>query len=383
MDKFSSRTLAKWTIQVVSTCILIYLAIRHLNVIGAGILWILDIISPLLIGVMIALVLNLPMRSIEAFLSKKIQNRKLKRAKRPLSILLSLLFVLGILTCVAFLVVPELIKATRLIAQILLSGIDRAAFWNASIDFEAIPFGEYLSQIDIDWTSLKNHLKSWTSTQQNELFYQAAKAVSSIAHIIIQFFIGLVFSIYILANKEKLKRQTLHLASIWLPQKPGTILFHILSVCNHCLQDFIAGQATEAVILGLLCTIGMLVLRLPYAPMIGALVGITALLPVVGAYIGALAGAFMILTENPFKAFVFILFLCILQQFEGNVIYPRVVGSKLNLPAIWVLAAVIVGGNLAGPIGMLLGVPAASAAYTLLKEATVRRESELRKEKNS
>ena len=137
---------------------------------------------------------------------------------------------------------------------------------------------------------------------------------------------------------------------------------------------FIAGQATEAIILGTLCMIGMMILRIPYAPMIGALVGVTALIPIVGAFVGTIVGAVMILTVDPFKAVVFVVFLLILQQVEGNAIYPRVVGSKIKLPAIWVFPAVTIGGNLAGPLGMLLGVPAASAAYALMKEATDLRE---------
>lgn len=179
-------------------------------------------------------------------------------------------------------------------------------------------------------------------------------------------FMGLVFSIYVLANKEKLKRQTLRLIRVWFPQKFGSALVHAASVCNRSFRNFIAGQAIEAVILGMLSTIGMLILRLPYAPMIGALVGVTALIPIVGA--------FLILTVSPFKAFIFVVFLIILQQLEGNLIYPKMMGARINLPAIWVFAAMTIGGNLAGPVGMLLGVPAASAAYELLKEATIKRE---------
>lgn len=383
MDKSKSRKLAKWIIGVVTACILIYLAIRHLNVIGAGISWIADIISPLLLGIAIALILNVPMRPIENHLYPNTQNAKAQKARRPLAILLSLMLVLGILIGVAFLVIPEIIKAIRLIAQIILSGIDRAALLEDSLDFTQLPFGEYLEQIDINWAELKDKLEKWTIEQQNGLIRQTAKAVSSVATIIINFFMGLAFSIYILANKENLKRQALRLTQVWLPQKLGNVLIHIFSVCNKSLRDFIAGQATEAVILGTLCTIGMLILRLPYAPMIGALVGITALIPVIGAYLGAFVGAFMILTINPLKAFIFIVFLCVLQQIEGNIIYPRVVGAKINLPAMWVLAAVIVGGNLAGPVGMLLGVPAASAAYALLKEATTKREQVLHEDWSS
>lgn len=139
----------------------------------------------------------------------------------------------------------------------------------------------------------------------------------------------------------------------------------------------------EAVILGTLCMLGMAILRIPYAPMIGALVGVTALIPIVGAFAGTIVGAIMILTVNPLKALVFVIFLLILQQVEGNLIYPRVVGSRIRLPAMWVLAAVTVGGNLGGPIGMFLGVPAASAAYALLKEATDNHEKKKRSGKDA
>ena len=145
-------------------------------------------------------------------------------------------------------------------------------------------------------------------------------------------------------------------------------------MCGRNFKLFVAGQTTEAIILGSLCVIGMLLLRIPYAPMIGALVGVTALIPYVGAWVAGIVGAFMILTVNPFKALVFIIFLLALQQVEGNLIYPKVVGAKINLPAMWVLAAITVGGNLAGPIGMLLSVPAAASLYSLLREATDKRE---------
>lgn len=368
-DKVKIRKITKWLIGVVTACILIYLAIRHLDIIASGISWLVHIMLPILLGVVMAFILNVPMRPIEKHLRLKYE-----KAKRPLAILLSLALVLGIFTGVAFLVIPEIVDAVRLVAQIILSGIDQATFLEETIDFSAFPLGEYLEQIDIDWVQLKLSMEKWTISQRDVLLKQAAGTVSSIARGFTNFFIGLVFSIYILANKEKLKSQTHRLIHAWLPEKSGLSLIHIVSICNVSFRNFIAGQAMEAVILGTLCTMGMLILRLPYAPMVGALVGVTALIPIVGAFIGTIIGAFLILTVSPLKAFVFVVFLIILQQIEGNLIYSKVVGSKINLPAMWVLAAVTVGGNLAGPAGMLLGVPTASAAYELLKEATAKRE---------
>lgn len=368
-DKIKIRKITKWLIGVVTACILIYLAIRHLDMIAAGISWLINIMFPLLSGVIMAFILNVPMRPIEKHLHSRHE-----KSKRPFAIFLSLVLVLGIFTGVAFLVLPEIVNAVRLVAQIILSCIDQATFLEENIDFSDFPFGEYLEQIDIDWAQLKINLQEWIMSQRDVLLKQAAGTVSSMATGFMNFFIGLVFSIYILANKEKLKTQIRWLIHAWLPKKLGVSLIHIVSICNVSFRNFIAGQATEAVILGTLCTVGMLILRLPYAPMVGTLVGVTALIPIGGAYIGAIVGAFLILTVSPLKAFIFIIFLIILQQFEGNLIYPRVVGSRVNLPAMWVLAAVTVGGNLAGPAGMLLGVPAASAACELLKEATIKRE---------
>lgn len=368
-DKTKIRRITKWIIGVVTACILIYLAFRHLGMIAAGISWLVNIFFPILLGIIMALILNVPMRPIEKHLPAK-----MGKAKRPVAIVLSLVLILGIFTGIAFLVIPEIADTVRLTAQIVLSGLDQAASWEQTADFSRMPFGEYLEQIDIDWIALKDSLEQWILSRREVWFRQAAGAVSSVASGVINFFIGLIFSIYVLAGKEKLKSQTLRLIHAWLPQRFGDTLVHIISVCNHSFRNFIAGQATEAVILGTLCTIGMLVLRLPYAPMIGALVGVTALIPIVGAFVGTIVGAFLILTESPFQALVFVVFLLILQQLEGNLIYPRVMGARIHLPAIWVFAAVTVGGNLAGPVGMLLGVPAASAAYELLREATAKRE---------
>ena len=165
---------------------------------------------------------------------------------------------------------------------------------------------------------------------------------------------------------------------VWLPQKVSEAIIHVSAVCGGVFHQFVGGQTLEAVLLGTLCIIGMVILRIPYAPMVGALVGATALVPIVGAFVGTVVGAVIIMTEDPFKALVFVIFLLILQQLEGNLIYPKVVGAKLHLPSIWVLAAVTIGGNVAGPLGMLLGVPIASAAYVLIREATDQREHRLK-----
>lgn len=363
---------AKWIIGIVSICAIIILGLRHIsNIVGVA-FRLIDLVKPILTGIIVALILNVPMGMIEQRLLPRLKNKK---GRRSLSIILSLILIIGVFVGVAFLVIPELINAISLIVQIVADVLEQLANLEKNDDLTHIPFAEYLSQID--WLGLKSQLENWFKSQSGELMNHAVGAAGSIVSTVVTSVISLVFAIYILAQKETLKRQVSRLIHVWLPRRFGDIVIHIASVCSNTFRHFIAGQTIEAIILGTLCMIGMAILRIPYAPMIGALVGVTALIPVVGAFIGTIVGSIMILTVNPFKAFVFMVFLLILQQIEGNVIYPKVVGSKINLPAIWVLAAVTIGGNLAGPIGMLLGVPAVSAGYALLKEATDFHENKL------
>lgn len=368
------RKISRWIIGIFTCCILINLGFRHISSIAEVVSWMMNLAKPLLIGAILALMLNVPMSFIEQRLLTK---TKIHKGVRPLAIVLALALVLGIFIGVFILVIPELIKAVKLIVQIASSGLDQLAQLEKSPMLMETPIGQYLDKIDIDWLGIKKQMEEWLKSQSGTFVNQAVGAAGSLAGSLVTLFISLIFAIYILSGKEKLKQQICRLIHVWLPKKLGETLIHISAVCSKTFRLFITGQATEAVILGMLCMIGMAILRIPYAPMVGALIGVTALIPVVGAFVGTIVGAVMILTVDPFKAVIFVIFLLILQQIEGNMIYPKVVGSKINLPAIWVLAAVTIGGNLGGPIGMLLGVPAASAAYALLKEATAKRENDM------
>lgn len=368
------KQLAKWVIGVIAACILIFLGVRYISSIAAAVSWLVHLVRPLLIGVVLALILNVPLGMFERRLFSKKPTSKKLRARRPLAIVLSLVLVFGIFVGVAVLVIPEFVAAVRVIASMLLSTMDQLAAFESQVDFSRLPFGEYLSRIDIDWLQLRAELELWFKQAGSAIMDRAAGVIGSVASSVIDSLIGFIFSIYVLANKEKLKRQVSRLIRVWLPEKFGGKLIHAARVSADIFRQFIAGQTTEAIILGSLCAVGMWILQIPYAPMVGALVGVMALIPYVGAFISTAVGAFMILTVSPIKALIFVVFLLALQQIEGNLIYPKVVGAKINLPAMWVLAAITVGGNLAGPIGMLLGVPIASAAYALLKEATDRRE---------
>lgn len=365
------KVLRKWVIGTFTCCVLIYLGMRHITPIVQTLAWFMDLTKALWLGGMLALILNVPLRLWERLLN---HCTRLRKAARPLAICLALVSVGGIFAGVLLLVLPELTSAIRLLAQIIGNSLETLAQMEPNPALAGTPVEAVLLQLDIDWAHLQTQLEEWFRQQSGAVVEQLVNATKTIVSSTVTFFVSLIFAIYILSAKEKLKRQCCRLLRVWLPQKASETIIHVSAVCNAVFRNFVAGQTLEAIILGSLCMAGMLLLRIPYAPMVGALVGVTALIPIVGAFVGTIVGALMILTVAPFKALLFVVFLLILQQVEGDLIYPRVVGAKLNLPAIWVLAAVTIGGNLAGPLGMLLGVPAASAAYALLREATQKRE---------
>ena len=363
---------AKWIIGIITCCSLIYLGIRYFSDIADGVIRVAEMAMPLWLGIVLALIFNVPMTFIENHLLRKYS---LKRGKRAIAIALSLVLVIGLFVGVAFIVIPKLVEAVALLIEIAAKGLDQMAAIEENSQLMESTLGEWFVELDIDWIGLKVKMENWVASQSGVLVDQIVNITRDIAAKIVMLFIGMVFAVYVLANKETLKRQVCRLIRVWLPKPIGEPMIHVADISSQIFKRFVAGQALEAIILGTLCMTGMRILRMPYAPMIGALVGVMALIPIVGAFVGTIVGAVMILTVSPFKAVVFVIFLQILQQVEGNLIYPKVVGAKIKLSAIWVLAAVTIGGNVAGPLGMFLGVPAASAVYALLRKATDEREA--------
>lgn len=365
------KTAAKWFIGIAAACIVIFLGIQNLNVVGKAVSWCIGLVMPLLIGVVIAVILNVPMRFLEAHIWAKAKKPILQKLRRPLCFLLALIIIIGILVGIIWLVIPELVNAIAVIVQGAIGVINKLNGMSEA-ELAELPFGNVL--LNINWNGLLASVQNWLKAEGGTIVNTAFGTVTSLVGGIFDFFISFVFAIYILFSKDKLKKQACRIMNAWMPKGLGAWLIHAASVANVNFRNFISGQSLEAVILGLLCMLGMLILQIPYAPMVGALVGVTALIPVVGAFVGTIVGAFMILTVDPVKAVIFVVFLLILQQLEGNIIYPRVMGSRVNLPGMWILAAVTVGGGIGGAIGMLLSVPLASTAYVLFKEATELRE---------
>ena len=322
--------------------------------------------APLIIGAVIAYLVNILMARYEKWFFPRSQRKFVRVIRRPLCMTAAFVTLVAIVALVVALIVPQLYSCVMLLLAKVPPFIREVIAWLDKYDLLS---EEYLSQLkDIDWKSRLGQIFDIVTSGVGSVMDVVITTVTSLFSGVVTAVISIIFSIYILASKERLGMQILRLMRRVMSEKWYGRSFHLLNVVNDSFRGYIVGQCTEAVILGVLCALGMWILQLPYAAMIGALVAFTALIPVAGGYIGAGVGAFMILTESPIKALIFLVFILVLQQLEGNLIYPKVVGSSIGLPGIWVLAAVTVGGGVMGITGMLIGVPIAAAAYKLLGE---------------
>ncbi len=315
---------------------------------------------PLIIGGMLAFVMNVLMSLIENKLLKKIPKANLRRG---LAVVLTLLIVLAVLTTLLLLVIPEMQTTFGQVADELPGYIESAK----SQLRDAKLFGFSLAQFELSLASILEKTADFISNSSVISLSSTLGFTTSIVSTAFNIILGLVFAIYILFSKETLGRQAKLLLQTFLPEDKYQDVLEVSGLSYKTFRNFVSGQFLEALIIGLLCLAGMLIFSFPYAIAISALVGFTALIPVFGALIGTAVGAFLIVMVSPIKALWFVIFIIVLQQLEGDFIYPRVVGESIGLPSIWVLAAVTIGGSAYGILGMLIGVPISSIIYTLLK----------------
>ena len=359
----------KMDLQIVKYMILaagLILGIIYFNTILTGVRGLWGIAMPLITGCIIAYVLNIVMRRLEKLYFPKSDKAIVKKSRRPVCMVMSIVLIVLVFMLIMRLVVPELLQAFMIIGQAIPVYFEQIVDWILanSDSFPAIE--EELQNLQIDWNAIGDSVWNYLKAGVGGLLNSTVSIVGSVFGAIVNFIISLIFCLYILSSKEKLGSQIKRIVRAYVPEKWADRGWKIIRCADETFSAFIVGQCTEAVILGSLCTACMLIFQFPYAPMIGAFIGVTALIPVVGAYLGAAVGAFMILTVDPMKAVLFLAFILILQQIEGNVIYPKVVGSSIGLPGMWVLAAVTVGSGLMGVPGMLIGVPTAATIYKLL-----------------
>lgn len=368
------------TVLIIFASILFYNVLQNTKLLSEWIGYISQVMAPIFIGVVLAFVINLPLNLFEnrvfAPLNKK-DSKVWRSLRRPVCLVLSVLLLLGIMTLVICLIVPEvkntavnMIKSLPGQADALIADI-RA--WivrlNLPIDLNDTSF---LGKID--WNSISKELASGLTSTGGTVISTTIGFTSDILGGLFNFVVGFALSMYILASKEKLLRHAKRLFAAILPEHKSRRLFSVMGMSADIFTKFITGQLTEAVLIGVFCYIGMLIFRMPYAVMVSALISVTALIPVFGAFVGTAFGALMIMFVSPLKAIGFVVYIIVIQQIDNNAIYPRIVGSSVGLPGIWVLCAVTVGGGLFGAAGMLLSVPVCAVIYCLVREYVVKKE---------
>lgn len=324
-----------------------------------------SIAFPLILGAILAYAINIIMKKLETKWYPDLENERIKRAKRPICLFISIFLMFALIFLIVRLVVPELLDAFVVIGQEIPVYFKKIQLWVVNHGELFPEIAQEIGALEVNWQEISQKLITYATSGVSTMLNSAMSIIGQLIGSVVNLAIALVFAIYILLNKERLMGQFRMIENAYLNDKVSYRMNLFLDTAHKCFTSFISGQCVEAIILGLLCTVGMFIFGFPYAPMVGTLIGATALIPIVGAYIGAVVGAFMIFTVAPMKTLGFLLFILILQQVEGNVIYPKVVGSSIGLPGMWVLSAVTIGGGLAGIPGMLLGVPLAATAYHL------------------
>ena len=350
----------KEIIKIICFAVVLIFAFIHIKEIWNFLGFLIKLLMPFIIGIVIAFVLNILINLIEKKLLNK--SKMSNKSKRTISLILSLAIIFTFIIILLLLIIPQLKNTVELF-------VDNMPMYEENVK-------ELLDKFNIDpniVVEIEEGVKNFgdvaidfIKNNSDKILEITLGVATNVISVIVNFVIAVVFAIYLLAQKEKLLLQLNKVLRAYFPTSKVSKIRDIAKLSNRICASFVSGQCLEAVIIGVLCFIGMLILGIPYAATISVLIGVTALIPVYGAFIGTIVGAFLIFMVSPIKALIFVIFILILQQFEGNLIYPKVVGKSVGLPGIWVFMAVTIGASLAGVIGMLVSVPIASICYSII-----------------
>lgn len=366
-----NRDNMKKILGIIAFTVLLYAAFQRWEMIAAGLQTLFGYVFPFVLGACVAFVLNVPMRFIEIrVIERWIKDPKnyIYKNRRAISLVVTLILVVGVLFFVFFQVVPALVDTIGAVieqSQVAFQALQR---WAYQLGDRYPDIAQRLTEIRLDWDEIIQKAGTWLRSAGSQVVTSTIGMATSVVGKVVNFFLALIFSFYVLMQKEKLGRQCKQLLYAFLPEKVVQRFLHIASLSSLTFARFLSGQCLEACILGAMFFVALTLLGFPYALLIGVLIAFTALIPIFGAMIGLVVGDFLLLMVDPMKALWFIVLFFVLQQLEGNLIYPHVVGNSVGLPSIWVLVAVTVGGNAMGIPGMLLFIPISSVIYALLRE---------------
>ena len=361
-----SKKFLRNVLGIATFCILLYWGLQNMDRVATFLGMVGGLLLPFLLGAAMAFILNVPMRAIETHLPQKLQ-----RAHRGISLVLTLAAVVGVVMVVSLLVLPQLKNTVQTIAARMPAFWAQAQQWANELMIRYPELADWLSEAgNLNLRNVTQQVMDWLKNGGLALVGNTVTAATGIISGFVNFFIALIFAIYLLFQKETLSRQGRMLLFAWMRPEHAEKVLEVVRLANKTFSNFLSGQCLEACILGALFAVGMLLFRMPYVLLISVLVAVTALIPVFGAFIGCFVGTFLILIQNPMQAVVFVILFLVIQQIEGNLIYPRVVGGSVGLPSVWVLAAVTLGGSMFGVVGMLVMLPLCSVLYSLLRTAT-------------
>lgn len=333
--------------------------------------FVLNILTPFILGGAIAFVLNVPMNFVQRHLfdEERIKKSKvLQKMARPVSMILVLIAVFGIVAIIMFILIPQLGETFANLGRSIQAFIPQIQEWAARLFNDNKEIMDTVNNLEFDWNKIMDTGINFFKSGAGSVVDSTITAAKSIVSGLTTFFIAFVFAIYILLQKEKLGVQAKKVLFAFVRRGRAEATVEVLSLTYNTFSSFLTGQCVEAVILGSMFAVSMTILKLPYALLVGMLIAFTALIPIFGAFIGCGVGAFLIFMVDPMKALIFVVLFLVLQQIEGNLIYPHVVGNSVGLPSIWVLAAVSIGGSLMGVVGMLIFIPIVSVVYALFRE---------------
>ena len=351
-------------------CIIVYWLLHETERVKSVIKAVTGLVSPFVLGAALAFVLNVPMRAIERLLS----GIKKQGTRRALALLLTFIAIILVLAVVVILLIPQIDATAQIFIGELPGFFERSEALIREFLAENPEILQWLTDNtdleNFDWMSIAQKAAQIAGNSVSAIVNGAFSAVGSVLGVLVDAVIGLVFALYCLGRKEILARQGRRILYSLLPEKVSDEIIRILRMTNTAFSNFISGQCLEAVILGCMFAVSMAIFGMPYIPLVSVLISVTALVPIVGAFVGCIVGAFFILVDSPMLAVWFVVMFLVLQQIEGNLIYPKVVGTSIGLPGMWVLVAVTVGGDTMGVAGMLIMIPLASVIFTLMREFT-------------
>ena len=375
--------LSKWFgekkfVRLMLLAALLALGVIHFESIISSIPYILSVGRPIIVGAVIAYILEIIIKRLEKYLFAKTKKQWLINSRRWICTAIATILVLSIFVLLIYTVIPGLTEALTVLGREFPNYFVQAKQWIMENLKGVAIVTDYVKDLELDWASLQSRVIDWAINGMGgtSLLSSTVTVISAVTGSIANFLISAIFAIFLLSGKEKLQSQFHHVLDVAVNEKKNEVIQHVLATANRCFSGFIVGQTVNGIILGVLTWLGMRIFGMPYALMVAVLSGTTSLVPIIGGYIGAALGTFLVFTASPSLAIWFLVFIVALQTIQGNVLYPRLVGNTVGLPSLWVLAAVSVGGGLGGIAGMLVAVPITATLYFLMQEWVHRKSAE-------